>query len=164
MPARMLITFLVTAGVLLLGAVPAVGATQREAPLTLRFTTTGGSVTTVDLGPAGKSPGDMYVFEGRLLSRGKRVGHVYGSQTSIRLEPGREIVHGVLTFRLRGGDSLLISGLSAYPRNSNSGIVVGEQFARAVIGGTGRYAGARGTLTSTRRGGNSYLHVVRLLA
>jgi hypothetical protein len=138
-------------------SVPATAAT----PTTLRFQTENNVVTAIDIGPAGKSPGDIYVYAGDVMLGGKKVGGVYGSHTSIKVEGQFETVSGQATFELGGGDSLVVAGLTQYPADANNGAVLNKGFTRVVVGGTGRYAGARGTIVSTRVGSNVYRQVVR---
>jgi hypothetical protein len=113
---------------------------------------------TVDLPPRGKSPGDFYTFSGVLLDRTERrtVGFVHGTQTSIRLEGDREIVQGMLTYHLGHGNEMVVGGLSEYPTRGAAGLVVGRRYVRPILGGTGAYAGARGTLTSVRKSNGRY--------
>src|SRR5438045_2092549 len=56
-------------------------------------------ITTIDLGRSGKSPGDLYPFDARVLSaNGRRViGELVGTQTDIKHEHRAETVQGLLT-------------------------------------------------------------------
>jgi len=130
---------------------------------TLRVVSTPPDLKTVDLPPRGKSPGDLYTFSSVLLDRTRRrpIGVLRGTQTSIRLEGGRELVQGILTFRLGRGNDILVGGLSEFP-TSGTGLIVGRPYVRSILGGTGAYADARGTLTSTRRSDGSYEQLFRL--
>ena len=149
-----------TGAATLLVAAPAAAAKK---PTTLRFQTANIVVTTVDLGPAGKSPGDLYVYDGDVVVNGRTVGKVYGANTSIRVEGAAETVSGQLTFELGGDDTLVVGGTSQYPADDNSGFIRDKPFTRVVFGGTGRYAGARGTITTTRISDAGYSQVVRLV-
>jgi hypothetical protein len=141
--------------------VAAVPATAAKKPRTVRVTTTNIVITTVDLGPAGKSPGDMYVYDGDVTSKGRQIGRIYGANTSVKVEGQRETVSGQLTFKLGGGDSIVIGGLAEYPASDNSGLVLGNAYTRPVIGGTGRYAGVHGTDTAIRQPNGDYRHIFR---
>lgn len=130
----------------LAGAI-AVADVARAETFTLR--TGGGDIVPVDLGAKGKSPGDLYVFHGDVFDgAGTRVGALVGEQTSIALGSQVETVQGSVTFELADGQ-IVAGGLSQYPLDA-AGLLVGTGYARPVLGGTGRYAGMRGTLTSTR--------------
>lgn len=86
----------------------------------------------IDVGPQGESPGDYFVFEGRLLQKGEQVGR----------DSGRCLA-GVRTFTCEATASL----------DGRGKIVVGgtlftdqRDFRLAVTGGTGAYKDARGQL------------------
>jgi hypothetical protein len=119
--------------------------------------------STVDLGPQGKSSGDVYVFDGPLLDSDEEesIGRVYGTQTSISMDSDSETVQAMITYDFRDGDRITVGGISEYPRE-DIGLVENQEFERPVLGGTGRYAGARGTLTSVRRSDGSYEHTFEL--
>lgn len=93
--------------------------------------------------PERPSPGDLAIITARLRdSANRRAGKVYA--VFMRLAGRRRFVDQVRgTFRLRGG-YIVVEGIVAGGRRDNL----------AVTGGTGSYAGARGTLqvTSTRKG------------
>lgn len=148
------------------GLVAATGAGSASAQSagveTLRFTTTNVTVSPVDLGPSGKSPGDLYVYAGDIKQRGRRAGSIYGSNTAIKIVGDREIVQGQLSYDFGGGHTIVVSGVSAYPRDGRDGFIRGETFGRVVVGGTGIYSGARGNVGTTRLPSGDYRHVVRL--
>lgn len=139
-------------------ATPAVAKTR-----TVSFETQNLVVTAVDLGAPGKSPGDIYAYNGDVVLKGRTVGKVYGANTSINVEGTAENVSGQLTFGLGGRDTLVVGGVSQYPSDDNSGFILDRPFTRVVLGGTGRYAGARGTIVTTRIGPTTYRQVVKLI-
>ncbi len=114
---------------------------------------------TVDLGPEGKSGGDVYVFDGPLLDSDEEesIGNVYGTQTSIAVGGGSETVQAMITYDFGDGDRLTIGGIGRYPRG-DMGLVEGQGFERPILGGTGRYAGASGTVTTVHRPDGAYEH------
>ncbi|HEY2200642.1 MAG TPA: hypothetical protein VGH56_02045 [Solirubrobacteraceae bacterium] len=120
-------------------------------------------ITTIDLGPRGKSPGDFYAVSASILIRnGRRViGHLRGTQTAIKRERGAETVQGMLTFEFGTANQIVVGGLSQFPL-TGTGLITGKPYVRAVLGGTGKYAGAKGTLTSTLRSSGRYDQVFRL--
>lgn len=108
------------------------------------------AVKVLDLGAKGKSAGDDYVFDGALRdSHGQQVGHVYGTQTSIALTSDAEIVQTLITFHFSGNDSITIGGISRYPKG-DVGLISGASYDRPILGGTGKYADARGELETVR--------------
>ncbi len=73
-----------------------------------------------------------------------------------------ETVQGLITYELGPGNELVIGGLSSYPLIGTE-LVKGKKYERPVLGGSGRFAGASGTLTSRYLGGGSrYDQVFRL--
>jgi hypothetical protein len=119
--------------------------------------------TTLDFPPLGKSPGDVYVFDATVVTANGRteIGRLRGTQTDIKLEHGVETVQGTLTFELGTGNEIVVGGLADYPL-SGTGLIKGKKFVRPVLGGTGKYAGAKGTLTSVQLSGGRYDQVFRL--
>jgi hypothetical protein len=130
---------------------------------TIHFIAVNARTTTLDFPPLGKSPGDLYVVEGTMLTPNRRrvVGRVRGSQTDIKLERGTETVQGLLTYEFGPGNEIVVGGLSAYPLKA-TGLIKGKKFMRPVLGGSGKYNGAKGTVTSTQLKDGSYDQVFRL--
>jgi hypothetical protein len=95
-------------------------------------------VTRVDLGAKGVSPGDIEVVRARLLERG--TGTVIGRSElvcSFVDETRSRVCRG--TYHLPKG-KLVVGGSLMYR----------QFYGLAVVGGTGRYDNARGTMTLTR--------------
>lgn len=107
-------------------------------PATIRITDRELALTRVDVGARGRSPGDMEIVRTRLFQR--------GTGTTI----GRAEL--VCTF-VDGVRSRLCRGTYVLPKGK---IVVGgsvlyrQFYDLAILGGTGLYDNARGTLTVTR--------------
>jgi hypothetical protein len=131
--------------------------------LSVVATAKGQHLSTVDLGRQGKSGGDVYVFDGPLLDSEEEesIGSVYGTQTSIALDSDSETVQAMITYDFRNGDRITVGGIGKYPRG-DTGLVENQEFERPILGGTGRYAGARGTVTSVRRADDSYEHTFEI--
>jgi hypothetical protein len=68
----------------------------------------------------------------------------------------------MLTYQLGTGNEIVVGGLSASPLNANGFLVKNKTFVRAVLGGTGIYSGASGTVTTKRLTATRYLQVFRL--
>jgi hypothetical protein len=129
---------------------------------TVRFFSRTPKPVTVDLGAPGKSAGDLYVISSALSdAHGRTIGRVRGTQTSMAVEDGAETVSANATYELPFG-SVVIGGLSQYPLDA-AGNVVGRTYVRSVLGGTGRYAGAHGTLTTLRMPDGSYEQTLRFV-
>jgi hypothetical protein len=104
----------------------------------------------VDNAPAGDSPGDMLVFTEKLYdAHGKQVGT--DAAQCVRLFDQSSLCTGV--YKLRGGQ-IHVQLLQPGPTG---------KYDQAVTGGTGRYAGARGTVTVDQRSdGDRFTFKLRL--
>jgi hypothetical protein len=123
----------------------------------------------LDLGSPGNSPGDAYYFSAALHSSpgGPVTGEVVGSKTLIKsaaeANPNAE-KRATLLFSTFGGgqDQIIAFGTGDYPPTAaefDAGLPVG----RAILGGTGKYIGAHGQLTSTRNTDGLYTQVFTLM-
>ena len=127
------------------------------------------TLTPLDLGPPGNSPGDAYYFSAPLYSSpgGRLIGEVFGSKTLIKLaaqaNPNSEKRATLLFFTFAGGqDQIIVLGAADYPPTTAE-FSSDQPVVRGILGGTGRYMGARGQLTSTRKKDGSYTQVFTLL-
>ena len=123
----------------------------------------------LDLGPPGNSPGDVYHFFAPLHSRpaGPVTGEVFGSKTLIKMatdaNPNLETRATVLLFSFANRqDQIVAVGATDYPPTAGE-FDAGPPVVRAILGGTGKYMGARGQLASTRNADGSYTQVFTLL-
>jgi hypothetical protein len=89
----------------------------------------------VDNAPAGVSAGDVLIFTERLLDAR---GRVIGSDAAVctRLFDQRSLCTGAYTFKRRG--QVMVQLIQPGPTGT---------YTQAITGGTGRFAGARGTVT-----------------
>lgn len=133
---------LVAAGVLAVS-----GGAEAPAGQTIKVVEKGGTEKFVDVAPRAKrgfdaSAGDAFLFSSPLFdAANKRVGTL---DVRCDFSKGGRAARGICdgVFDLAGGDVLISTRLTT------SGSVSG-----AVVGGTGAYAGARGTFTSVDRPG-----------
>ena len=123
----------------------------------------------LDLGPPGNSPGDVYHFFATLHSSlgGPVTGEVFGSKTLIKMatdtNPNLETRATVLFFTFANRqDQIVALGATDNPPTAGE-FEAGQPAVRAILGGTGKYMGARGQLTSTRSANGSYKQVFTLL-
>jgi hypothetical protein len=123
----------------------------------------------LDLGQPGNSPGDVYHFFAPLRSTpgGPVTGEVFGSKTLIKLasdaNPNVENRATLLFFTFGGRkDQIVVYGITDYSPTAGE-FAVGQPVVRPILGGTGKYMGARGQLTSTRNADGSYTQVFTLL-
>lgn len=90
--------------------------------------------------------------------------YLTGTLTTIAvgLENNRELRAANLIVVVGGDENqLVIGGLSAYPADGST-IAPGQRTTRPVIGGSGIYDGARGSVTSTNLGERGWRHVFRI--
>jgi len=127
------------------------------------------TLTHVDLGPPGNSPGDVYHFFAHLRSSpgGPVTGEVFGSKTLTKVateaNPNSEKRATLLFFTFgERQDQIIALGVHDYSPSAAE-FDAGKSTVRAILGGTGRYMGARGQLTSTRNSDGSYTQVFTLL-
>lgn len=153
---------LIASGILAACAVPTTSETltvYQDAP----------TMNPLDVGAPGSSPGDAYYFYAPLHSApgGPVTGEVFGTKTLVKLasaaNPNTEQRATLLVFTFGNRqDQILVAGVPDYPINTAE-FNPGEPVLRAILGGTGKYIGARGQLTSTRNTDGSYTQVFTLL-
>ena len=127
------------------------------------------TLTHLDLGPPGNSPGDVYHFFAPLHSSpgGPVTGEVFGSKTLFKVatgaNPNFEKRATLLSFTFGDRqDQIIVLGVVDYSP-TGAEFNPGQPVVRAILGGTGKYMGARGQLTSTRNADGSYTQVFTLL-
>jgi hypothetical protein len=141
---------------------PGTGTAKR--PRTLRAIAANGAPAEIDLTPAGISTGDFYVFSGTFTGlAGKRLGIVRGAQTVATIGPRELTMSSTLTYELRGRGQIVVGGLAPYATETPDGTVRLTHVQRAVLGGTGEFAGAHGTMRAVRRADGSYRLTFSLL-
>jgi hypothetical protein len=120
------------------------------------------TLKSVDVGKPGNSPGDGYYFFANLRDEagGPVTGHVYGTKTLVKPEdaskPGTEQRATMLFFVFdKSQNQIVVAGVPDYPPNAPE-FAADQPVLRAVLGGTGKYNGASGQLTSTRNADGSY--------
>ena len=123
----------------------------------------------LDLGQPGNSPGDVYHFSAPLRSSpgGQITGEVFGSKTLIKLasdaKPDLENRATLLFFTFDGRkDQIVVFGVTDYSPTAGE-FAASHPVVRPILGGTGKYMGARGQLTSTRNSDGAYTQVFTLL-
>lgn len=123
----------------------------------------------LDLGAPGKSLGDVYHFVAPLHSSpgGAVTGELIGSKTLVKIptdtNPNLERRATLMFFSFNEGkDQIIAFGVADYSRDAPE-FDAGQSAVRAVLGGTGKYMGARGQVTSTRHADGSYAQAFTLL-
>src|SRR5262249_45472810 len=123
----------------------------------------------LDLGAPGNSLGDVFHFSAALHSdRGGPVtGEGSGSKTLVKMptdaSPNQERrATAMLVTFAEGNDQMLAFGAVDYSPSAPE-FEADKPVIRPVLGGTGKYMGARGQVTSTRSSDGSYTQVFTLL-
>lgn len=123
----------------------------------------------LDLGAPGNSLGDVYHFAAALHSErgGSVTGEVIGSKTLVKLptdaNPNQERRATLMFFTFADGKDQIIAFGAADYSPSTPEFDADKPVVRPVLGGTGKYMGARGQVTSTRSSDGSYTQVFTLL-
>ena len=123
----------------------------------------------LDLGAPGNSLGDVYHFSAPLHSErgGPVTGELIGSKTLVKMpadaNPKTERRATLMFFNFADGKDQIIAFGAADYSPSVPEFEAGQSAVRAVLGGTGKYIGARGQVTSTRNQDGSYTQVFTLL-
>ena len=123
----------------------------------------------LDLGAPGNSLGDVYHFSAPLHSErgGPVTGELIGSKTLVKVATEanssleRRATLMFFTFADRK-DQITVFGVADYSPSAPE-FEAGQPAVRAVLGGTGKYMGARGQLSSTRNTDGSYTQVFTLV-
>jgi hypothetical protein len=123
----------------------------------------------LDLGAPGNSLGDVYHFSAPLHSErgGPVTGELIGSKTLVKLpsdaNPNMERRATLMFFTFaEGKDQIIAFGAADYSPTAGE-FAADQPVVRPVLGGTGKYMGARGQVTSTRNSNGSYTQVFTLL-
>jgi hypothetical protein len=124
---------LIAVGALALSAAPA-DAKSHGRTITIKARSQIEHAQAVDNAPTGASPGDLLIFTEQLFdSHGKRIGG--DAATCVRLFDATSLCTGI--YKLPGGQ-VMVQLLQPGPTGT---------YDQAITGGTGRFAGARGTVT-----------------
>jgi len=126
-------------------------------------------MTLLDLGAPGNSLGDVYHFSAALHTErgGPVTGEVIGSKTLLKLpsdaNSNQERRATLMFFTFADGKDQIIAFGAADYSPSTPEFEAGKPVVRPVLGGTGKYMGARGQVTSTRNSDGSYTQAFTLL-
>lgn len=121
----------------------------------------------IDAPPAGSSVGDVRTYYLPLTKPGssRKIGYLTGTLTTTatgRPRPGMELRTANLVFVLgRAANQLVLGGVAAYVQSAPV-IAKRSVVTRPVIGGSGKYAGARGFCVTTHLANNTWTHVFHL--
>ena len=120
----------------------------------------------VDIGAPGMSHGDLLAFEAPFSTKDGKKGTMSGLITTVSLPTGAgdEFLDriGTIVFDFGGVDSLVVIGESLYGSGQGEMKDLATQV-RAITGGTGRFIGARGQISTTRKPDGLYEHMIQIV-
>ena len=117
--------------------------------------------------PATASPGDVRLFYSTLTKPGKKkaIGFLTGSLLTTAVdEPavGKELRTADLVFTIgQAQDQLVVGGVAVYDQQAST-VARKTSVIRPVVGGSGKYDGARGWCRSVHRKDDSWRHTFHL--
>ncbi len=119
--------------------------------------------TYLDFGVVGDSIGDQRIWEfGGTTTENESVvmdwvmtttGQTVGTEGT-----ENRMTSAVFSFGSGTSDRILVQGIGAYPATGST-VKLDTRLERAIIGGTGKYAGARGTVLTTHLEDGTWQHV-----
>ena len=142
------------ASLALAGLLPAASATEATSPRDRTITIERVSQENVDVGELGSSVGDLRATQGiARTASGKRIGTYATSQVTVAtgLAGGVEQRSVIMEITLRGGE-ISIVGIYEAP----AGAPPVRAITHVIVGGTGDFFGARGTMTMTPASATTY--------
>lgn len=157
---RVLTTLVTTAAL----AVMAASSHAADAKRTLKLHQNSPALVNLDLGSKGHSEGDMLAFEASVSGENGIKGTLYGLWITVDVIDGDDKFEdrlGQIYADFGNGNSIVVAGRAVYVVDSQE-ITAGAPQVRAIIGGTGKYMGARGQVTTTRNADGSYDHLIEL--
>lgn len=121
--------------------------------------------TLIDSGDPGPSPGDVRIFHfDAETSDGEPVVTNWVMTTTAVDSPASgvesRVATGVFAFGDGTDDQILLEGVAFYPGNGAT-LKVSKTALRAIVGGSGRYAGVTGDVASTQFEDGTWEHVFR---
>lgn len=128
---------------------------------------TAANMQLLDVPPAGSSIADTRTYYLPLTRPGgtAQIGYLTGVLTTVAVDepsPGMELRTADLVFVVGGpADQIVVGGVSAYPRAAQT-LPAKSVVVRPVVGGSGRYAGARGWCVTTHLANDTWTHVFHL--
>jgi hypothetical protein len=153
------------AGLIVSGSSPATAAeSPASASTTIVLTNDAPKSTTLASSATDTKIGTESIHEAVVRNaKGAVAGTFHASVLTVGETPGdlRETRLRTVVFNLKDGQ-INASGVAVYPTD-NAYLAVNRPVRIAVVGGTGKYIGARGQMVTTRRDDGSYRHVLTLL-
>jgi hypothetical protein len=143
----------------------AVAAPAAADPVTVKVAHGPATATVDPVVPGSANPGDLRLYYTPLTKPGtqRAIGFMTGSllTTAVNLpRAGKEYRAADLVFTVRGSQ-LVIGGVAVYDQQAPT-VAERTSVVRPVLGGTGRFAGARGWARSVHLKDNTWRHTFRI--
>jgi hypothetical protein len=123
-------------------------------------------ITHIDMGDAGHSHGDIMAFEAPFSLEDGTKGTMNGiiMTVDIPLPNSGDFYDRIAQIMINFGhaDSLVVAGSAVY-ESGDTEMRANHMQHRAVVGGTGRFIGARGEMITVRRDAGHYEHHITLI-
>lgn len=122
-------------------------------------------LATIDLGGTGATLGDLMAFQATFTYEDGKKGVISGMITTVDIPDGTDKFFdraGNIVANFGGIDTLVVGGHSVYATGAGEMTVATPQV-RAITGGTGRFIGASGQVTTTRLATGEYTHLIELV-
>lgn len=148
---------------LIVGALALAGCAG-DAARTVTFTHGAVTPTGVVPGADGGAVGTVRTFHAEIGVEGGGAGTFDATMTTTAVDEAAGVETRITTIVFvagDGSDQLILEGSAAYPA-AGSTIKVADTVVRPVIGGSGRWAGARGWAESTHEADGSWTHTFHL--
>ena len=145
-------------------AVAAPPAARSQALTDFTVTSAKPVITRVDAGKKGSGVGDYQVFHAAVTKDGQTFGVLFGLKLQVAkagtmgATKGLAVFQNQLTYRFPDG-TISVAGLEYFTTyGTSSSSPLDDTATRSVVGGTGTYAGARGTVRTTLQPDGSRQH------
>lgn len=122
-------------------------------------------VVHVDLGKGGASHGDLMAFEAPFTGDNGVKGVMSGITFTVDVPDAKDLFFdrfGNIVLNFGGADSIVVGGSAVYTVGAGE-MASDTPQVRAITGGTGRFIGARGQITTIRRDAGHYEHKIELV-
>jgi hypothetical protein len=125
------------------------------------------SLARVDIGQKGQSHGDLMAFDATVQATNGEKGKLSGFVLTVDIpEKEHEVFQDrivSMVFDFGNANTLVISGKSVFPHRGELEIAKNIPQIRAIVGGTGKYIGARGQISTRHDDDEGYTHVIELV-
>ena len=140
-------------------------ASSEVAVKIMKFHQSAPHLSTLDAGQAGRSPGDIVAFAATVKGEDGLTAELNGYDVIMDIAGETEQVEDRFTYvvvNFGDNSTMIVAGRSTFSPASPE-IANGSPQVRAIIGGTGKFIGALGQVTTVRNPDGSYDHIVELL-